>query len=228
MAAGKSIFEYRAVVWDLDGTLYYQRKMRLIMLKEMIKHALCHPLRIKELFAVKKFREIREKWDTLPDRETTGDADGADLAKAQYRYVAGLLHMESSAVREAVEAWMYERPLAFIASCRDEEAARLMESLRERGIANYIFSDYPIEDKLKALSLSAEGYYAATDARIGVLKPDPKSLFLIMSEHGLKAEDLFVIGDRDSRDGEAARRAGCAFLILAKSRRERERQYRNI
>ena len=214
----KSIYEYKAIVWDLDGTLYYQNRMRLIMLKELVKFYALHPFRFKELLAVKKFREIRERWEERSD----------DLESAQYAYVAGALRMSEEAVRSAVETWIYERPLAFIARCRDEKAAELFGKLREKQIGCYIFSDYPVIDKLKALGLQANGCYAATDERLGVLKPDPRGLFLIMEDTGFTPEDILMIGDRDSRDGEAARRAGCDHIILSKSKREREKQYRAL
>ena len=31
-----SVFSYKAVVWDLDGTLYYQNKMRVTMLWKLV------------------------------------------------------------------------------------------------------------------------------------------------------------------------------------------------
>ena len=221
----KLLLSYRAVVWDLDGTLYFQKRMRFIMATELLKHYLLHPFRIKELMAVKKFREIREKWDqTGKDGLKDGEEDGLD--DAQYAYTASLLRMNKEDVKSAVEEWIYKRPLEYIRRCRDDEAAGLFDLLKENGIACFIFSDYPITDKLEALGLSADGYYAATDERLGVLKPDPKGLFLIMSDHGYKASDILMIGDRDSRDGEAARRAGCDYVILAHSQNARKSQYK--
>ncbi len=212
-----SVFSYKAVVWDLDGTLYYQNKMRLIMLWKLVSFYLLHPLRIKELFAVRKFRRVREKWDRA--------ASSQSLEKEQYEYTAKLMRLPPETVREAVETWMYEKPLKYIRACRDERAAELFSVLKEKGMGCYIFSDYPIEAKLEALGLKADGCYAATDKRLGVLKPDPRGLELIMEDTGLKPGDLLMIGDRDVKDGEAARRVGCDYLILPKSRGAREKKY---
>ncbi len=216
----KSVFSYKAIVWDLDGTLYYQRRMRLIMLKELIVFYLFHPLRIKELLAVQKFRRVREKWNS--------SSESADLESEQYACTARLLKLPFETVKNAVETWIYKKPLKFIASCRDEKAAELFGILKKKHIGCYIFSDYPILEKLNALNLSADGYYAATDERLGVLKPDPKGLRLIMEDTGLKPSEILMIGDRDSRDAEAARRAGCDYIILSGSENKRKKQYAGI
>ena len=212
-----SVFSYKAVVWDLDGTLYYQNKMRVTMLWKLVSFYALHPLRIKELLAVRKFRKVRELWDRPASSES--------LEEEQYEYTAKLMGLSPETVREAVETWIYDKPLKYIRACRDEGAARLFSLLKEKGIGCYIFSDYPIEEKLEALGLEADGCYAATDKRLGVLKPDPRGLELIMEDTGFKPGDLLMIGDRDSKDGEAARRAGCDYLILPKSRRAREKKY---
>ncbi|MBR2274630.1 MAG: HAD family hydrolase [Lachnospiraceae bacterium] len=215
------IFKYKAVVWDLDGTLYFQKKMRFIMAAELLKYYITHPLRIKELIAVKRFREIRECWDKK-------EKEGESLEDAQYAYTASVLGMGKEDVKRAVEMWIYDRPLAFIRRCRDEKAAEVFLELRKKGIPCYIFSDYPIEDKLGALELVSDGNYAATDERVSALKPDPKGLLLILKDHGLAPSEVLMIGDRDSRDGEAARRAGCDYVVLSRSAEKRKRQYRDL
>ncbi|MCR5109164.1 MAG: HAD family hydrolase [Lachnospiraceae bacterium] len=238
-----TVFDHKAVVWDLDGTLYYQRKMRIKMGLELLTYYILHPLSLKELLAVKKFREVREKWEELEKEASslmTEAIKGADdfieahgdcdiLSARQYLFVAKSLNMDSGKVKNAIDKWIYERPLDIIYKCRDDEAAELIGRLDREGIDNYIFSDYPIEDKLTALKIKGiKGTYAATDERVGVLKPDPKGLCLIMKDHGLLPSEIIMIGDRMSRDGEAAKKAGCDYIILSKSRSERAKQYRDM
>ncbi|MBQ7562619.1 MAG: HAD family hydrolase [Lachnospiraceae bacterium] len=240
MKSISDIYQYKAVVWDLDGTLYFQKKLRFIMACELLKYYLSHPSRIRELLAIKRFRKIREKWEEIaPGSETraalgselqAASEDGTEekpvsLEDAQYEYTASVLGMKSEDVKRAVEQWMYEKPLQFLRSCRDEKAAELFSGLKQKGIPCYIFSDYPIEDKLKALELFSDGNYAATDPKVSALKPDPKGLLLILSEHSLEPSEVLMIGDRDSRDGEAARRAGCDYVILSRSKKKRNIQY---
>ena len=224
----KRINEYKALVFDLDGTLYYQRQLRIKMAWMLGSFYLCHFWRIKELFIVKRFREVREKWDEISggsgsgtDKEAHGTGvkeEAADsLELKQYTYVAEEMNTTADRVRSVIETWMYEKPLKAVYETRDEALLELIEERKKAGQLIFIFSDYPIEDKLNALGLSVDGMYAATDARLSELKPSPRGLQLIMEDHGLEPSDILMIGDRMSRDGQAAINAGCDYIILPKS-----------
>ena len=230
----KSITKYKALVFDLDGTLYYQKRLRIKMAWMLLSYYLCHFWRIKELFIVKKFREVREDWERIScslckdgeASESEGSASG--LEDEQYLYVAGKMKCSAMTVKNTVEAWMYERPLKTVYETRDIQLLELIERFRAGGQNIFIFSDYPIEDKLKALGIEADGMYAATDERVNELKPSPKGLELIMEDHGFASEDLLMIGDRMSRDGQAAVNAGCDYIILPGSRRGRALLYKEL
>ena len=228
----KLLTEYKAVVFDLDGTLYYQRRLRIKMAWMLFTYYLCHFFRIKDILIIKRFREIREHWDKIsqslhePDAEDTGVTDS--LEEAQYKYLADKMKVSRDRVRDVIETWMYEKPLKAVYETRDTELIKIMEELKKRGQKVFIFSDYPIEDKLKALNLKVDGMYAATDERVNALKPDPKGLMIIMEDHSLKPDEILMIGDRMSRDGMAAQNAGCDYLILAKNKRERLKTFCTI
>ena len=217
----RSISEYKAVVFDLDGTLYFQGRLRIKMAWKLFGCYLCHFWRIKEVFVIRRFRKVREHWDEYDD---TGD-DKGDLDLRQYECVAGLYRMEASKVRDIIEEWMYKKPLKAVYETRDKELLKLIEVMKDRGQKIYVFSDYPTEDKLAALSLSVDGTYAATDGRVNELKPSPKGLLLIMEDGGFAPEEILMVGDRMSRDGMSAQNAGCDYIILPKSRFCRKKLY---
>ena len=131
-------------------------------------------------------------------------------------------------MEKMVQVWIYKNPLSALRKSKDEEIGRLIDMLREKGIKVLIFSDYPIEEKLAALELQADGIYSASDERLMELKPSPKGLFLIMQDYGLEPEELFMIGDRHSRDGMAAVAAGVDYLILKKQPRKRRPIYEEL
>ena len=229
----KPITEYKAIVFDLDGTLYYQRRLRIKMAWMLGSYYLCHFWRVKELFIVKKFREVRENWETISQTDENGsDVHGCTLNKPelsleekQYKYVAKVMNCSADQVKNTVVMWIYDKPLKAVAETADRELISIIEKLKQEGRKIFIFSDYPIEDKLKALSLSVDGMYAATDERLNELKPSPKGLNLIMEDHAIKSDDILMVGDRMSRDGEAAVNAGCDYIILPKSSGERRKLY---
>ncbi|MCR5356869.1 MAG: HAD family hydrolase [Lachnospiraceae bacterium] len=238
----KPISEYKALVFDLDGTLYYQDRLRIKMAWMLLSYYLCHFWRIKELFIIKDFRKIREHWDEIsPSLKARDEGPGvsggkdpgedkasAGLEDAQYAYVAGKFSCPVETVRNTIETWMYSKPLKAVFETRDSMLLKMIGDYKEKGQKIFIFSDYPIEDKLAALGLKADGMYAATDERLNELKPSPKGLKLIMQDHGLEPGDLLMIGDRMSRDGQAALNAGCDYLILPKNKAKREKLYKKM
>lgn len=80
-----------------------------------------------------------------------------------------------------------------------------------------ILSDYPAQTKLHALELDADVIVCASDRDVGVLKPHPRGLMLLMSRVAVSPAHTVLVGDRPERDGLAARAAGVRPLILARS-----------
>ncbi len=123
---------------------------------------------------------------------------------------------------------MYEQPLKTLFKCRDEKLAYLMTSLREEGIPVLVYSDYPVKEKLKALEIRADGMYSALDREIMSLKPEPKGLIEILRQWELKPSEAVMIGDRDCKDGQAARNVGMDYIILEKKKGKRKLLYEQL
>jgi HAD superfamily hydrolase (TIGR01549 family) len=204
----------QAVIFDVDGTLYSQKKLRFFMVLEMCRALLGSPARAADLKIVWNFRKMREKNRCL--------AASGDLEEAQYLWGARAAGVPPLRVRQAVQEWIYHRPLPYLARCRYGGVRELFVLLRDKGVRLGIFSDYPAEAKLKALGLEAEVVVAATQADVGRLKPDPKGLRLAARQLSLPLARCLFIGDQDDTDGECARRAGMPGLILAAGNRERQ------
>ena len=88
-----------------------------------------------------------------------------------------------------------------------------MQTLRESGIVVAALSDYPAADKLAALELDADLQVSAVDPEVDRLKPHPRGLQRVLDLAGVSGDQSVMIGDRDERDGECARRAGTHWLI---------------
>jgi HAD superfamily hydrolase (TIGR01549 family) len=194
----------RLVVFDVDGTLYDQRRLRRKMLMDLALHCLRHPGEVRILRQISEYRRCREE---LAEEEATG------ITSLQYRRPAERLGVDPDGVRQVVEDWMLHRPLSHLRSCRYANVAGFMSALTERGISIGVLSDYPARDKLGALDLQAEWTVSATDPEVDRLKPHPKGMLRILELTGMARDQIVLIGDRDDRDGECARRAGVAYLI---------------
>lgn len=203
----------KAVIFDVDGTLYDQRKLRLCVLRDMVICVLQKPGRIAELKILRHFRRMREK---------RGAEAGADLESQQYVWAAQDAGVSPEQVRGVVNEWMFERPLAYLRSCRYLAAEALFSQLQGQGIPIGIFSDYPATDKLRTLGLTAQVIVSATCAEVNRLKPDPTGLLVAAAKLGAPAPECLFIGDQGAKDGVCARRAGMPYLILASRRKNRQ------
>jgi phosphoglycolate phosphatase/putative hydrolase of the HAD superfamily len=200
----------RAVIFDVDGTLYDQRKLRRKISLEMLKFLLAHPTGLSDLKILWDFRKAREKNAYLIEGE---------IEKKQFEWGAKASNVSVEKVRQVVQYWMFTRPLFYLGACCHPGARDLFSKLKEKRIPIGIFSDYPAQDKLQALALEVDIMVSATDVDISRLKPDPKGLIVTASKLNTPVKECLFIGDRDDKDGECARQAGMPYLILNRRRR---------
>ncbi len=193
--------DIRLVAFDVDGTLYRQRSLRLKMAREILLHTIMK----RDLDAIRilgVYRRIRER---LADEEVP-DFDRqliAETARATSR--------SPDRVLAIVSEWIAERPLPHLRGCLYAGVSQLFDGLRREGKTIGILSDYPATAKLAAMGLAADHVIAAGD--VGMLKPNPKGLQLLMSAANVGPRETVLIGDRAERDGRAGQRAGVRTLI---------------
>ena len=198
--------EIDLVVFDVDGTLYDQRRLRLAMLRRLLAAA-WQTRSLDTLRTLRTFRQVREALGERPE---------ADFMRLQYARTAARRRKTEGEVRALTNEWMERQPLAFLAACRYPHLDTLFAGLRNAGKQIAVFSDYPAKDKLAALGLHAQPIVCATDADVARLKPDPFGLLSILRQTGVPAQRALMIGDRFDRDAVAASRAGMRALIRAR------------
>jgi putative hydrolase of the HAD superfamily len=193
----------RFVVFDVDGTLYRQRQLRLRMARDILLHTLLNR-DLNVITVLARYRRIRER---------LGDEQGIDFERALVAQTATATANSPDRVRSIVSEWIERRPLRYLAACRYPNLSQLFSGLRRSGKSIGILSDYPAEAKLEALGLAANYVVSAGDENIGLLKPHPRGLESLIAAAGVKPQETVVIGDRVDRDGLVARRAGAQALI---------------
>lgn len=197
----------KAVIFDVDGTLYTQGKLRKKMAMALLVHYALRPWLFRDLVALHHFREEREK---------KAGYQGGDLENAQYVWCAGKVNRPVAEIKKVVEQWMFAYPIQYLPACGYPGVKEFFLALRSHNIKVAIYSDFKAHDKLRAMGLEADLVVSSTDPEVDRLKPDPKGLLYAAERLGVEVGDCLFIGDRHEMDGECAIRAGMPYLIVEK------------
>ena len=189
------------VAFDVDGTLYSQRRLRTLIARDMLLDAASRRS-LDVVTVVRTYRRIREE---LAEREVP---EFDQVLVAETARASGYSPVRISAI---VDAWIARAPLSYLGRCRYPGVVELFAGLRHHGKAIGILSDYPAVAKLEALGLAADHVVCASD--VGLLKPSPRGLEALITKASTTARHTVLIGDRVDRDGAAARRIGAWSVI---------------
>jgi len=209
----------QAVLFDLDGTLYRQPTMRLLMAIELISLPLSAPWRFsKRLKALRTYRQAQERL-----RDSTEGLNGS-LASAQLELAASATGLTKPEVQQLVENWMQRRPLKYLRFCRAKGLDLLLNFLDSRGVRMGVFSDYPAAAKLAALGVGGRfsPVLCASDADINAFKPHPRGFLRACETWGLSPADVLMVGDRPEVDAAGAAAAGMPCVIIGNPSGQRQ------
>jgi putative hydrolase of the HAD superfamily len=209
--------EYKAILFDVDGTLYRLRPLERAVQVHFLRGHWHQPRKVWQTH--RAVSACRHATNLL--REVTND--DRDLRDRQIEIAARACALPEKFVHECMRRWMEEEPLPYLREFRFEGVPEVLREFRERGLRLGVFSDFPAQAKLKALGIERffEVVLSAHDAGVQRFKPDPRGLHVLLEQLGVQVEDAIYVGDRPSIDGVAAERAGMDFLIAGDGHRGR-------
>ena len=192
----------RLVVFDVDGTLYRQRPLRLRMARDLLLHSLTKR-DLNVISVLRNYRRIRER---LADRQA------ADFEPALIAETAAATANTPNAVRAIATEWLERRPLPI---SRQLSLSRIAPIVRRPAAQG--------KDHRRAFGLPGGGEARRFGTDRGsccnrrrrerwlsqTASARPESLIVAA---GVNANATVLIGDRADRDGVAARRAGARRL----------------
>ncbi|MCL2882057.1 MAG: HAD family hydrolase [Coriobacteriia bacterium] len=203
--------EYRALVLDVDGTLYGGAVLRAAMALELAVFFLTHPWRLRELRALRYFRTLHNGGVSL---EVSNE-------QACYDFTAQRYHLIEAQLCSLVDTWLTQRPLKYVRLFRNRPLLKAVARLQQQGTTIALYSDYPTAQKAATLDLDPDFQFCAADPAINCFKPDRRGMEHILHMLGLPATEVLMIGDCDEKDGAIARAVGMDYLITSKSRQAR-------
>jgi HAD superfamily hydrolase (TIGR01549 family) len=203
----------KAIVFDVDGTLYRQSPLRRAMFFRLVREAVSRP--ISALSTFRALRAYRRAQEDL--RGTRGD--GA-LAAEQLRLASERSGQTAHAVAEIVARWMEQEPLKLLEGFIKPALRPLLQEARRRGLRLGVFSDYPATAKLEAMRLTEffEAVVTAQDSTVNRFKPDPAGIIETLRLLETSPGEALYVGDRAEIDGAAALAAGVRCIIVGERR----------
>jgi FMN phosphatase YigB (HAD superfamily) len=207
----------RALILDVDGTLYRQAPVRRAMARRIVRTHATRPwtgMRVARVLVA-----YREAQETLRASGFQGD-----VALAQTRLAAERTRVDPEEVAKLARRWMEEAPLDVIASSGRPGLVEALGAAAGRGIKLAALSDYPAERKLEALGVADrfDVILSAQDPRVQAFKPSPRGLLVALSELDVEPSDALYVGDRADVDVAAAAAADVRCLLIG-SRQEQVR-----
>ena len=188
----------RAVVFDIDGTLYPIRRIVLRSLPLIASH-------LRLFYAFGRARQALRR-----------ERPGAALRQRQAELVGRLLGIDAGEAGRRIERVVYRRwPACFRRLRPYAGVAETLAGLQRAGMRLGVVSDSPFtREKLTALGLHG-GWDAVVSAdEAGALKPNPEPFERVAHKLAIAPDQILFVGNSYRRDVIGAHRAGmrCAHF----------------
>jgi len=205
--------DLKAILMDVDGTLYRKSVVRKAMIMRLLRYSAVKPIRgLKSLRIIAGYRRGQE---VLREKSAIQES----LPDLQLKYAANFSGSEMSSVKAEVERWMEREPLEHLRRAMRPGLREFLARCRELGLKTGVVSDYPAYAKLSAMGLSGsfDVSVCAQDSEVNVFKPNPKGLIVCAQRLIVSPHQTVYIGDRAEVDGVAADRAGMNCILMGEA-----------
>jgi len=211
--------KYKAVCFDIDGTLY----PRSVMNRRLLSLGFKHPF-----FAV-KYNKMRQLYREL---QSSFDCDSLFIDKSLMAREAIILQKNfgiypnkdidfvisklNSCIYKPMEK-LYSHTKSF------DGVAKTFENLKAHGLKIGVFSDFPLFNKLDTMGLSKYVDFAASSSNVGFLKPNIHCFEYLLYNVGAKPSETLYVGDSYTKDVVGASNAGLNAVFVNAKEREVEK-----
>ena len=188
--------DVRAVIFDLDGTLFDKRGLALRLVWSQIKCG--HLLTLRRERQVRRLMAGRHFADgTAFETAFFSHFPKPEKVRDWYHHTYMPEMVQQLRLHYRVAGWVQPQ----------------FRELRDAGVLTAVFSDYGcVREKLEAIGfdpLWADFLFEAP--ALGGLKPCKESFGQICEVMGVLPDECLMVGDRDDTDGAGARAAGMGF-----------------
>ena len=195
------MIKYKAICFDIDGTLY----PKSLMNKRLFILGLRHPL--FSLKYNKMRRQLRKCQDTLSGSLMSKEATVIckNMGKGN----------KEDIVCKHLEAWIYEPMKKLYRSTKPFDGVlETFKIIKEKGLKIGLFSDFPLFNKLESMGLASYVDYALSSENVGFLKPSVHCFENLLYNIGVEPAEALYVGDSYDKDVVGARGAGIDAILV--------------
>jgi len=196
--------KFSAVAFDLDGTLYPNRRLYTRLMPFAVRHW-------RLLLAFSRARDIiRREQKESPELVRT------DFYDYQAELTAKILNTPADATKNKIETLMYRGWEPLFSKVRlFPEVRELLAELRAAGLKLGLLSDFPPEKKLENLGLAGLWDTVLCSERIGALKPSVHPFVELADRLGCPPGQILYVGNSRRYDVAGSLQAGMKAALLS-------------
>lgn len=208
--------KYKAICFDVDGTLYSPQQLRQFM----INIGFSHPVwasrynRMRQLFRQLQgsFEEMNMEGTSFEDREALVYMKTAAGRKLRMVEARQKLDKNYYSHMEEVYATLEKQP----------ETAQTLEKIKKAGLTVCVLSDWPLYNKLELMGVDSLVDCRITPYDMGYLKPDVHCFTYMLDRLARKNTEVLFVGDSYDKDITGASAAGIDSVLIGRHRDQKE------
>ena len=198
----------KGFIFDVDGTLYSLKKMRIRMLGLLLSYYCVRPHRLKELYALFLFRMMREK----------SEYKGTSFEEL-YLKIEKKISLPAKEIEKCIQYWMFQAPLNILPTCAYQNVIAFINKQYREGKQIIIYSDYQATEKLQAIGVEYDLVFSFGQNGVSEQKPSIDIMKMILAKSGHTSEQILYVGDRDDRDRISAGMVHIPYCDIKQFRR---------
>lgn len=212
--------KYKAICFDIDGTLYPAQVMR----GRLLRMGLRHPVigikynKVRKVFrkGQKDFvRTVPFRWrEAMILKNKTAVEPEQGFIEEDYRKEYSTLQ---NLIYDPMEK-LYQKTKAI------DGVAQTLGKIKNNGLKIGVFTDFPLFHKLQTMNLYEYVDFCASSDDVGFLKPDTHCFEYLLYNLKVEPQDVLYVGDSYAKDIVGASKAGIdAVLVNVKTLKGRSR-----
>ena len=200
---------YKAVCFDIDGTLYPVRTMKGRLMRIGFRHPLFN-MRYRRTRKQLRRHQGTYRLD-IPFRLREAMVLGRGTGAEPESFDGAVFRREHDRLQRWVYGPMqrlYGRTVPF------DGVRRTFEKIKDNGLKIGVFTDFPLFSKLEGMGLADLVDFAASSDDVGFLKPDAHCFEYLLYNLKLGPHDVLYVGDSYSKDVAGASGAGIDAVLV--------------